>query len=488
MAEAAPASAATAPAWWMWLGRTGLVTAVAVAVAATVTLALASPLYAVAVPVVVLGAAALGLLSRVPLGQFCGVMFLFGVTARLKEGLQVEEIVYALYYLSYLAGWFGARLWVYRQRVFETKLDLAVIAFLVYMTASLGLTILFNGDLGLARGDWIALSTFAFYFPVKEACVRYRWGPWVIVGVVLYLGLFSFVRNLLLFMTAVQDAEYAWQIARGRVPMNEMLLFVPALGCLGFAVRADRWRERAVLMSGFAVFTVGVILTQWRAYYVDLAFGVLLFGLLLSWRDRTRLALLVGASGVIGIGLGYVLFADQMELIILGIADRILSIGTASTSDISLLNRFLESRSAWELIKQNPIAGYGIGTTFSFFDTIYNATWTKSFVHNGFLLLWFKFGVVGLGLIVFAWIASIAAAYEVWWRRQPAEWERTMGLCVAVALISLIPSHFVSGAFTTSDTVMAFALLMGTAAGMVERIATRESVATGGTAPADGRG
>ena len=477
------------PASWMRLGRLGLGALLLVAVAASVALAFESPVYALVVPGLLIGGGMLSAMSRFPLGQLCGVMVLFGVTARLKEGLQVEEVVYAVYYLSYLGSWFATRLWVYRERVFDTPLDIALGLFLAYMTASLGLTVLFGGSLSLARGDWIALSAFAFYFPIKEACARYRWGPWVVIGIVIYLGLFSFIRNLLTFSAAIQDAEYAWQIARGRVPMNEMLLFVPALGCLGFAARASGWTTRIVLTGGFALFSVGVILTQWRAYYVDLAFGVMLFVLLLEWRGRGRLVVLVGLSGLLGMGLGYLLFPGAMELIVVGIFDRILSIGTASTADVSLLNRFLESRSAWELIKQNPIAGYGIGTTFGFFDTIYNATWVKSYIHNGYLLLWFKFGIVGLLLVLFAWARAILAAHRVWRRREIADWERTLGLTVAIILISLIPSHFVWAPFTTSDTVLTFALLMGTAAGLAKRVGDPSAAptATDGTREAGGR-
>ena len=85
------------PASWMRLGRLGLGALLLVAVAASVALAFESPVYALVVPGLLIGGGMLSAMSRFPLGQLCGVMVLFGVTARLKEGLQVEEEVYAVY-------------------------------------------------------------------------------------------------------------------------------------------------------------------------------------------------------------------------------------------------------------------------------------------------------------------------------------------------------------------------------------------------------
>lgn len=435
-------------------------------------LAVESPLYGLAVPAAVLAVGAGLALTRVPLGHLCGVILFFGVTARSKAGVQIEEVVFAAYYLGYLATWLGSRLWVYREPIFRSPVDLCVGGFLVYMTGSIGLTVLFGGDLSYARADWINFSMLGFYFPIREVCERYRWGPWLVVGFVLYLGLFSLVRNVAMFSSALSGAEHAWQVARGRVPMNEMLLLVPALGCLGFAAHEPLGRRWALYTAGFALFTVGVILTQWRAYYVDLAVGAALFFVLLGWRQRGRLTLATALSGAIGLGFGYLVFGDLMTLLVTGILDRILSIGTSTTADISLLNRLLETESVWDRIRQNPIVGYGIGTTFSFFDSIYEATWTKSYAHNGYLTLWFKFGIIGLGLILWTWGASITSSYRTW-RRGATDAERTLGVVLAVVLISLIPSHFVSATFSTSDTVMMFAILTGTTAGLAHRTQAR---------------
>lgn len=439
-------------------------------VGASLALAVESPLYGLAVPGVVLAAAVPVLLARVPLGSLCGVVVLFGLTARNEDGLQVEEVVFAAAYLSFLLHWFITRLFVYREPVFRGFVDVAIGAFLVYMTASLGLTVLFGGTFRAAQSDWINFSMFAFYFPIREVCERYRFGPWVVVGFVLYLGLFSVIRNVALLSAAFGNVEYAWEVARGRVAMNEILMLVPALGCLAFASQEPRLRARLLLTAGFAVFTVGVILTQWRAYYVDLALGVFLLAITTGPRGFVRVVSLSALSGAVGLALAYLVFGDLVNLLVLGIADRILSIGTATSVDVSLLNRFLETRQVWDLIVQNPIAGYGLGTTFGFYDTIFNATWVKAYAHNGYLTLWYKFGVFGLLAVLAIWGRAIWVAFGAWADRTGGDARgRTLGLAVAVTLVSLLPSHAVSATFSTADTTFTFALLVGTAVGLYRR-------------------
>jgi O-antigen ligase len=152
-----------------------------------------------------------------------------------------------------------------------------------------------------------------------------------------------------------------------------------------------------------------------------------------------------------------------------GLLDRALSIGTATSGDISLLNRFLETRAAWELIKVNPVVGYGMGTEFGFFDAISGSTWVKSYVHNGFVMLWYKFGIIGLVAVLTVWGASIAAALRAARMVHRDDSLRVLSLVAGVCLIAIIPSHLSAATFTTGDTTMTFALLCGLANGLYAR-------------------
>ncbi|MDX1419147.1 MAG: O-antigen ligase family protein [Rubricoccaceae bacterium] len=468
---AAPA-APTVPlerAVWRW-GLALLALALAVGLALAFALMAVAQAYVWVLPAAIVAGGVVWALSRVPMGQLCGVLAFYAAAASQTEGIQVEEVVFAAYYLGFLAHWFAVHVWLRRERVVRSALDAVFVLLPLWATASLAMTALYGGPFGGALSDWINFSMLLFFFPVREAVERYRIGPWVVVSLALFIGAVAVVRNVFILQSAFSNAEYAWEIARGRAPMNELLMLVPALGCLTFAMRARRLTPWVLYAAGFGFFTLGVILTQWRSAYLDIAAGIGLLLLLGSWRERGRLALLLLLGAAAGGLLAYLLFRDLFTLLFLGILDRILSIGTATETDISLLNRFIEWERVWALIRANPIVGYGLGTEFGFYDAIFRGTWVKSFIHNGFLLLWFKLGLVGLGAIAYAWGRGTWEAFRAARMRALPFDERTLGLACGVVLLSLIPSTLVSTTFTTSDAQLVFTLLIGVAAGLAPRL------------------
>ncbi|HIL56848.1 MAG TPA: hypothetical protein EYG39_02945, partial [Rhodothermales bacterium] len=107
--------------------------------------------------------------TRHPLGPLAGALVFFGFISRNKAGIQPEEIAFALYYLGFLSHWFVTRALVYKERIVRGGLDLVLVGFLLYVTASVGLTIVFGGKLSGAMSEWVNFSMFAFYFPIREA-------------------------------------------------------------------------------------------------------------------------------------------------------------------------------------------------------------------------------------------------------------------------------------------------------------------------------
>src|SRR5690606_27464777 len=88
-------------------------------------------------------------------------------------------------------------------------------------------------------------------------------------------------------------------------------------------------------------------------------------------------------------------------------AERLATLGSAATNDISLYNRFRESGVVLDLIAKNPIVGHGAGVGYLFFEIGRSGTDTDSFVHNGFLGVWYKWGIWGLIALVYFWLSTI---------------------------------------------------------------------------------
>lgn len=419
---------------------------------------------------VVLIAGAVAVLLRTPALPMALCLGFYGLTLGYNQGLQPEEVLFVLYYPAYVGLWVGLRAFVYREPVIRDLPDAAMALFCVGLPLALGLGQLYGGDLGTGLNEALNFSLLSLYFPAKELARRYDWGGAAIVGFLLVLALGAIVQNAFLVREALADAEAAWQIARGRVPMSEMLITVGAILAATYAALAPGRREVLLGLLAFAVFAGGLAITQSRAYYVDLVAGLGLLFLLLQGRARWTFAgTMFGAAVLIGV-VGWLVLGEWAELIALGILDRLLSIGTATQSDISYLNRLLENDAVWDRIAESPVIGQGLGVSFSFFDAIFAGTWTKPFVHNGYLMLWFKFGIVGLGAVLAAWLGSAAQALGAARRLGAETGVRAAVIAgVGVTLIALLPSHMVSATFATSETVLCVGLLMGVAGGTAAR-------------------
>jgi O-antigen ligase len=63
--------------------------------------------------------------------------------------------------------------------------------------------------------------------------------------------------------------------------------------------------------------------------------------------------------------------------------------------DVSVTNRLVESREAIKKILEQPIIGYGVGSEFARFNIIDHATTVTLYMHNGYLFLLYKTGIIG---------------------------------------------------------------------------------------------
>ena len=363
-----------------------------------------SPALALPWPAITLIVATLAASLRTPAAPLSFCVGLYGLTLGHDPGVQPEEILFLLYYAVFLGWWVVSRTFIYREFVLTQLPDLTLAAFLLSLPVSLGIGLAQGASFSVAVGELINFSMLALYFPAKELSRRFDWGPKVVLGLLLLLGMAAINQNLAIIYEAFRDAEAAWEIARGRVAMSEMLIASGALVSIAYAVTSTRKLTILAYLVAFAAFTAGLAMTQSRAYYVDLVVGLGMLPLLIGREARYRMGIsVIGATVVIGAG-AYLLLGDVVSLVLVGVADRFLSIGTATQMDISYLNRLLENKAAWERVWQSPIVGNGLGTPFQFFDAIVKGTWVKPFVHNGYIMLWYKFGFLGLAAILTTWL------------------------------------------------------------------------------------
>lgn len=431
-------------------------------------LAWLAPEFVPFVPLAVVGAVVFVVLFQYPVANLTVVLAGYAVLITARPGIQIEEVVYGAYYMAYLAHWYGTRL-LRREWFVHSHVDHAVaflIVFGLFGGAVLGLVM--GAKPGDVVGEALAFSMVLFYFPLKEACKRDRYGPDIVFLGMLWFGVFVALRNALAFREALDSAARLIEISGARAALNEVHILVGVLGTLIFLVTVSRWRTRFLLLGPFFFYLAALLMTKARGFWVDALFGILVLFFLLGPRERARLMVFSAGGVAILFFTVTVLFSEVGSLLVSGVLDRFLTLEKAAVADISLVNRFNETASVWELIRINPVLGYGLGASHTYYDWIHMATLTRPFVHNGFIALWFKLGLWGLLITVWLWVAAVWRGLKVYRSQAPLRY-RAYALTSAVSLIAILPSTNTSSPFFIDDSLMSFVMLTAICAGLYER-------------------
>lgn len=418
------------------------------------------------------GGLAFSFLARDEVALLCGILVAFVVVVRYEEGFQPEEVVYGLLYMGYLAYWFISRSFFYRDSYLRTKLDWALFLFLVYATLSLALTPLFDGDMRAAISQWLSITMLAFYFPIKEVCIRHseRVPEKKILLSIGFVALFVSIRNLLDYKTGLGQAEYLWQIASGRVVMNEHLLMMAGLITLLFFLHTQGWFRRVLFGGLFLLFSMGVLIGQSRAVWVSFLLGIAIIFLFVDKRKRIVIAALGFGSLAAVLLVGAVVLENFFTLIIAGLTNRFFSLQTAATADISFINRFVEMAAAWEHIKINPIIGHGFGVPFGYYSLVYELTWVRSYVHNQYVGVLYKHGLIGFSLLFGFYFGIIWVAFRTARQAGVLRLDRIIAIGAVACLLAENLVGNMANPFATADTTLLIAAIAGLTAGVSHRV------------------
>ena len=224
-----------------------------------------------------------------------------------------------------------------------------------------------------------------------------------------------------------------------------------------------------MLLVGFLACFGGLLLTQSRGYWLAFLLGTLVMFFLVEARYRRRMLLLAGLGLAALIGIGFAFFGAYMDLLLGGLLDRLASVGSAASTDVSLINRFREAKTVMSHVVKNPVLGYGMGVPYSFYDIAHQATDYDAFVHNGYVSLWYKFGLWGLGLMLFFWAGTIRRGVQAFLMKQGTLWMRLCGLASTLSLIAFTLSTLTSNPFFLKDSLFIFSIAAGLAGGAYQR-------------------
>lgn len=420
-------------------------------------------------PVVLLGLVWLWWLGKNTTRFLYFTLAAFVLVARYKEGFQVEEIFYGLLYLGFLGYWFTSRFFFYRDPVLQTTTDWSLWLFLIYVTLSFPFTFLHGGDGTVMLSEWLSLSMLAFYFPVKEACSRRASSLRHFFIILAWIGFFIALRNLYEYWLGFRSATALWQIAGGRVTENEHVLMMMSLACLALFLGVQHYRRKIPLLLVFIFLFTGVVIGQSRALWISFALGTFVIFILIDRKRKVQLFLIILSGITVFVLLGILLFDDFFSLVVLGLINRLGSLETATTADISLVNRFIEMKAVWDYILHNPILGYGLGVPYHYYSIVYEFTHETSFIHNGYLGALYRHGLTGASLLFFFYFSTIWQALRLWRQANLPFLPRITGLIVVAAFTAEALVANTENPFTNSDRTLMIGILGGLVAGIRER-------------------
>ncbi|MDX1438544.1 MAG: O-antigen ligase family protein [Rubricoccaceae bacterium] len=393
----------------------------------------------------------------------------FALLLSSDEGYQIHEVLYGLYFYAYLLYWYAERLLVSKRAFVRGPVDVAVALWIV-------LGVLLGGMLGLIfgapitgiRNEVLVLSVLAIYFPIKEYCLNEQRGALTVLALIAWLGIFVTIDNSLTALSVFRSAEHLWEIADVRIAGRELTLTFSATLLLAFIPTSKSWKHTILAGTTLIVTLAGLLVTKSRTFWVALLIAISILIILAPPRERRRLIFGCLSGVTILLLVGLVFLGEYFQLVWTGLTNRFSSIGSAY-SDVSLINRFVETDKVFSHISANPVIGHGLGSEFSFFNLIHLQTVTTNYIHNSYFAVWFKLGLWGCLIVLFTWLSVVYKSLAASVKSPASDTVRALARGVVACLVCMTLPVYTSSVFFEDEKIGAFALVAALGVGIFQR-------------------
>lgn len=367
------------------------------------------------------------------------------------EGVSTGEIVFLCYTIAIAIIFLFLPAITGRLKL-ETPLDKMFLLFTLMLpyASVLGLTNGANlypafGELTYFAGVFIYYA-LRYYFNLET----FRKGLLYLIPLIL---LFVIARNAYYYQEIIMQAYVPWQVEKARVTSNEVLiLFFTTLATAAF-VYAKTLRLNIASIVFLGIGFLSLILTQSRGYWLAFIVSFTIIFLSVPADKKGKMLLYFSVILIIMLGIAKIYFPDYFTLVFNALVLRFQSIASSAQVDISLLERFEESAVVFSKIAVNPILGYGFGTEFTkfiFFERLHIST---SYVHNGYLAAWYKFGLFGLLLLLSIYFSVIRNSYRIFKHSNKAI-HKIIGLTILATLSGMLLVNNTSPQFLAFDSIL----------------------------------
>lgn len=184
---------------------------------------------------------------------------------------------------------------------------------------------------------------------------------------------------------------------------------------------------------------------------------MMLFGL--QRKDSKRLAVIVICQLAIGSCIIIAAYATSpMARIFFDQVMNRLSLTGAGIADPAVSARLIESTSGVRAFFQNPIIGYGMGSSFTIFEAVEGFHKQALYFHNGYLWILVKLGVIGLLVMITYYCVRLYHGWLLIRSRILDRVHQGYAVVAMVAIVSMLVAAFTEMCFMIKDVLM-FAML-----------------------------
>jgi hypothetical protein len=312
---------------------------------------------------------------------------------RVSDGIGPGELLFGAVVIGGLLAWF-AKEFLHRRSIVRSGFDALLAGFLFLGTFTAALGFLFhNGDLLHFYKEYSVVFALLLYFPLRS-CMRSRRDVQILIAMCVVLACANSVVSLLTYKSRLASAVYAWEVESSRTAggTEPFAIAMTLIGITLFAY-ARRWRMTVagLALAGGGLLTLAITFS--RGPMVAGVIGMIIVILCSPFVIGRRAALAVMGAFVAGSLVVVIMFPAVASTVGKSIAMRLFS-ATSGFHDLSLRARVVESSTLIEeYLPASPVFGYGFGVNFSTYTPIARNFHVTSFIHNGYVWAFYKFGI-----------------------------------------------------------------------------------------------
>jgi len=257
----------------------------------------------------------------------------------------------------------------------------------------------------------------------------------------------------------------------GTIGADAASVFV-ALGILALALAAFRPERRLPLFLAAGPLLIAPALAGQRAAILGLGVSLAVFLVGLIAGSRRLIATPTEFALLAVLALGLALLPPSVALATgspdanLPFAGSVDETFHSTAKEQSAESRVNQWRKARDLIEQRPVAGWGLGKTYTHYDPGHREFFTTNLTHNivGDLLL--RTGVIGVLLFSIAMLLAVSDGWTAWRRQQD-----DLAAALALASVAIIAGLLARGMVESLFEKFRLATLLGITLGIIGSVA-----------------